>query len=173
MDEHELSAIPREARALQGQRAGVVTRIAAAAVDAAVVFVTLLLVYVGYAGLWFLLDPRNFSFPDAQLFTGLLTCAILLGAYLTVAWTVGGRTYGNLLLGLRVVDADGGPIGPARAAARAAFYILLPVGLLWTAVDQRSRSVQDLVLHSAVIYDWRPRTTRIGNHDDSSTEAQR
>jgi uncharacterized RDD family membrane protein YckC len=174
MDEHELSAIPREARSLQGQRAGVVTRLAAAAVDAVVVFVALLIVYLGYAGLRFLLDPRNFSFPDAQLFTGLLTCAVLLGCYLTVAWTIGGRTYGNLLLGLRLVGAGGGRIGPVRAAVRAAFCVVLPIGLLWIAIDRRSRSVQDLVLHTAVVYDWSPRVSRgrIHAQDETQREAQ-
>ena len=75
MHEHELSPVPREARALQGRRAGVVTRTLAAGVDAAVVAVTLLSLYLGYAGVLFLLDPRSFSFPDTQLFRSLLVAA--------------------------------------------------------------------------------------------------
>src|SRR6478752_948929 len=98
MPEHELSAIPREARALQGRRAGVVTRALAAGVDAALVAVTLLALYLGYAGLLFLLDPRTFSFPDTQLFRSMLMAAGLMFLYLTAAWAVSGRTYGNLLM---------------------------------------------------------------------------
>lgn len=164
MDEHELSAIPREARAFQGQRAGVVTRFAAAVVDSVVVATVLVLAYLGLAGLQFMLDPRRFSFPDAQLFMSLIVVAAVLGCYLTIAWTFTGRTYGNLLLGLRVVGPHGPDVGFARAAARALLYVLLPVGLLWVAVDPRSRSVQDLLLRTAVVYDWHPRVVRPRPH---------
>lgn len=157
MHEHELSAIPREARAFQGERAGVVTRVIAAALDTLVVVLVLLAAYVGYAGLRFLIDPRSFSFPDPKLFASLLAGAIVLGGYLTVAWALSGRTYGNLLMGLRVVGVSGGDVGWVRAALRAAFYVLFPIGLLWVAVDPRQRSIQDRVLATSVVYDWKPR----------------
>lgn len=157
MPDHELSAVPREARAFQGERAGVVTRVLAASVDTAVVAVVLLAAYLGYAGLRFLLDPRHFTFPDAKLFRSLLVGAVVLGLYLTVAWALGGRTYGNVLMGLRVTGVLGGDVGWVRAALRAVFYVLLPIGLLWVAVDRRQRSIQDRVLATAVVYDWQPR----------------
>jgi uncharacterized RDD family membrane protein YckC len=157
---HELSAIPRDARVFQGRRAGVVTRVLAAAVDGAVITLVLLLIYLGYAGLLFLVDPRTFTFPDTQFIVSMLMGAILLFLYLSVAWAVGGRTYGNLLLGLRVVGVFGGDVGWFRAAARAAFYVAFPIGLLWVAVDRRQRSIQDRVLATAVVYDWQPRTRR-------------
>jgi hypothetical protein len=40
------------------------------------------------------------------------------------------------------------------ALARATLCALLPVGLLWAAVDTRRHSVQDLLLRTAVVYDW-------------------
>jgi uncharacterized RDD family membrane protein YckC len=160
MHEHELSAIPREARSLQGRRAGVVTRVLAASVDAGVVGVTLLGCYLGYAGLRFLVDPRSFTFPDTQLFRSMLVAAGLMFLYLTAAWAVSGRTYGNLLMGLRVVGVFGGDIGWPRAALRAATYVVFPIGLLWVAVDRRERSIQDRLLATSVVYDWRPRTRR-------------
>jgi uncharacterized RDD family membrane protein YckC len=158
--EHELSAIPREARALQGRRAGVVTRTLAAGVDAAVVAVTLLILYLGYAGLLFLIEPRSFAFPDTQFFRSMLVAAGLMFVYLTAAWAVSGRTYGNLLLGLRVTGVFGGDVGWPRAALRAAAYVVFPVGLLWVAVDRRDRSLQDRLLATAVVYDWRPHARR-------------
>jgi uncharacterized RDD family membrane protein YckC len=66
-----------------------------------------------------------------------------------------------MLMGLRVLRAGGQPIGWFLASARAVAYVVLPIGLLWSAVDRRSRSVQDLVLWTAVVYDWRPRSGRI------------
>jgi uncharacterized RDD family membrane protein YckC len=160
MPEHELSPVPREARALQGRRAGVVTRTLAAGVDAAVVAVTLLSLYLGYAGVLFLLDPRSFSFPDTQLFRSMLVAAGLMFLYLTASWAVSGRTYGNLLMGLRVVGVYGGDVGWPRAALRAAAYVVFPIGLMWVAVDRRDRSLQDRLLATAVVYDWRARTRR-------------
>jgi uncharacterized RDD family membrane protein YckC len=157
MHDHELSAIPKEARAFQGHRAGIVTRTVAAAIDAALVALVLVAAYFGYAGLLFLVDPRRFTFPDTQLFASLLVAALVLGLYLTVAWAVSGRTYGNLLMGLRVVGVYGGDVGWVRAVLRAAFYVLFPIGLFWVVVDPRQRSIQDRVLATAVVYDWKPR----------------
>jgi len=159
MPDHEF-AVPKEARAFQGQRAGIVTRFVAAAIDVGLVALVLLGLYLGYTGLLFLLDPRHFSFPDAQLFRSLLVIAILLGLYLTVAWAVSGRTYGNLLMGLRVVGVYGGDVGWVRGALRAAFYVVFPVGLFWVVVDPRQRSIQDRLLATAVVYDWKPRRHR-------------
>ena len=158
--DHELSAIPREARAFQGQRAGIVTRFVAAAVDAGLVALVLVGAYLGWAGLLFLVDPRNFTFPDFRLFASLLVGAVVLGLYLTAAWAIGGRTGGNLLMGLRVVGVFGGDVGWLRAALRAGFYVLFPIGLFWVVIDPRQRSIQDRVLATAVVYDWKPRRRR-------------
>jgi hypothetical protein len=160
VEEHELSAVPREARAFQGQPAGVVTRFVAATVDVGVVAVVLLLAYLGWAGLSFLIDPRGFTFPDLKPFTSLLACAVVLWSYLTVAWAINGRTYGNLLMGLRVVGPQKG-VGVVRAAARAALYVVLPIGLLWVAIDQHHRSVQDIIVRTAVTYDWHTGAPRV------------
>ena len=86
--------------------------------------------------------------------------AVVMALYLAVAWAIGGRTFGDMLMGLRVVRAGGQPIGWFLSGARAIAYVLLPIGLLWSAVDRRSRSLQDVVLWTAVVYDWRPGTGR-------------
>src|SRR3954452_10509445 len=160
MSGSKIEPIPRQARAFQGQPAGVVTRLIAALVDAAVVAVALVGGYLGVAGFQFLLRPRNFQFPDPTIWLGLTADAVILTLYLTIAWGAGGRTYGNTLMGLRVVNASGGRAGWGRAAARAVAYVVFPAGLLWVAVDRRSRSIQDLVLRTAVVYDWRPQSAR-------------
>jgi uncharacterized RDD family membrane protein YckC len=157
MHDHELSAVPREAREFQGHRAGIVTRFVAAAVDAGLVGLVLTGAYLGWAGLLFLLDPRGFTFPDFRWFASLLVGGVVLALYLTAAWAVGGRTCGNLLMGLRVVGVQGGDVGWVRAVLRAAFYVVFPIGLLWVVVDPRQRSIQDRVLATAVVYDWKPR----------------
>lgn len=157
---HELSAIPREARAFQGNRAGIVTRGAAATIDGLLIGAALLGIYLGYAGLLFLLDPRSFAFPDPTFLRSVVLGGFLMGFYTTVTWAVTGRTYGNLLLGLRVTGSRGGDVGWLRAALRSAFYVFFPIGLMWVAINRGNRSVQDLVLGTAVVYDWQPRAHR-------------
>lgn len=155
--DHELSTIPRAARAFQGERAGVVTRTIAAMIDGALVVVLLIAIYFGYAGFLFLLDPRGFSFPDPKFLRSLFFAGLLMGLYTTATWGANGRTYGNLVMGIRVVSGGGGRLGWFRALLRAGFYVFFPIGLMWVAIDRRLRSVQDLVLHTAVVYDWKPR----------------
>ena len=55
--------IPREARPFQGRRAGLVTRIAAAAIDFGIIIIALGVGYLGVSAFLFLLDPRNFTAP--------------------------------------------------------------------------------------------------------------
>jgi uncharacterized RDD family membrane protein YckC len=38
--------------------------------------------------------------------------------------------------------------------ARAVLYVLFPAGLLWVLASRRNASVQDLVVGTAVVYDW-------------------
>jgi uncharacterized RDD family membrane protein YckC len=158
VSERGVSPLPREARPYQGRRAGVVTRVAAAAIDGAVVTGALLLSYAGLAILFFLVDPRNFSMPDASLLLSLVWWMAILVTYLTIAWWTSGRTYGNLVMGLRVVGRGGQNMRFVTALLRALAYAFFPVGLLWCGVSRENRSVQDLVLRSSVIYDWQPRT---------------
>jgi hypothetical protein len=51
-------------------------------------------------------------------------------------------------------DVGGRSVGLGRLIARAVPYVLFPLGFLWTAFSVRQASVQDLVLDTAVIYDW-------------------
>lgn len=152
-----VSPLPREARPYQGRRAGVITRLIAAAIDGAVVLLVLTAGFVGFAGLQFLLDPRSFTFPDAGLAFSFVAGFVVLVVYLTVAWWLSGRSYGCLVMGLRVVNHRGGPLHLPAAFVRAVFCAVLPIGLLWVAVSRENRSVQDTVLRTSVIYDWQPR----------------
>ena len=83
--------------------------------------------------------------------------ALVLILYLAVCWMGSGRTYGNLVMGLRVVNGKGRRLHPLNALTRAVFYIIFPIGLLWVVVSGQNRSLQDLVLRTSVIYDWEVR----------------
>ena len=60
--------IPREARPFQGHRAGLVTRIAAAAIDFGIIIIALGVCYLGVSAFLFLFDPRNFTAPSTVAF---------------------------------------------------------------------------------------------------------
>jgi uncharacterized RDD family membrane protein YckC len=152
---HGLSPLPREARPYQGRRAGLVSRLIAAVVDAAVVAFLLGAGYVGLAGFLFILDPRNFSFPDTSLILSLAAAFGVCVVYLTACWWFSGRSYGALVMGLRVVNFRGEGMRLSGAFVRALFCTFFPVGLLWIAVSRQNRSLQDVVLRTSVIYDWK------------------
>ena len=90
--------------------------------------------------------------------------------YLALLWHSIGRSYGGIVMGLRVVDARGRHIHLGLALLRAAFCVAFPLGVAWVAVSRANRSVQDVVLRTSVIYDWdairlAPVTRRAGEQD--------
>ncbi len=78
--------------------------------------------------------------------------------YLTVFWSLTGRTYGYLVMGLRVQRRSGRPLRLPGAAVRAAFVVVFPIGIVWVPVGRGNKSVQDFVLGTRVVYDWKPRS---------------
>jgi uncharacterized RDD family membrane protein YckC len=127
-----VSPLPREARPYQGRRAGVVTRMVAAAIDGVVVVGVLLAAYAATAIFLFLLDPRGFSFPSVGLLFSMAAAFVVLVVYETLAWWLTGRTYGGLVMGLRVVDFRGRRLRLPGSFVRAVVQRLLsdrhPVG---------------------------------------------
>jgi uncharacterized RDD family membrane protein YckC len=165
--EVRISPVPREARPYQGASAGLVTRLVANTVDALSVTVALLLGYVGFNAVLFLIDPRGFEFATASALFSVTTALLTLVAYMTVAWSITGRTYGDHVMGLRVVGRRGDRVWFPIALVRAALCVGFPIGLLWCGVSSSRRSIQDVVLRTAVIYDWRPRR----EHEDIAVVA--
>jgi uncharacterized RDD family membrane protein YckC len=76
---------------------------------------------------------------------------------MAATWSITGRTYGDHVMGLRVVGRRSERVWPPTALLRAVFCVGFPVGLLWCGVSSSRRSLQDVVLRTTVIYDWRPR----------------
>jgi len=149
------TALPPAAQAIQGVRAGLVSRVLAGAVDAVATLLLLCGAYVGLVGLRYLLSPRTFTFPSP---TSVLALSVLLGVqvlYLTGCWATTGRTYGDYVMGLRVVNRHGRRLHLVAALVRALTCALFPIGLFWVAVSNHNRSLQDLLLRTSVVYDWR------------------
>jgi len=153
-----ISPIPREARPYQGQRAGLVTRLIAAVLDSLVIGAVLLGGYLGLVGLIFLFNPRSFQFPDLGIFFSLAAAFVVAVVYLTIFWTLSGRTYGQHVMGLRVLGIGGRRLRFTGAFLRALFVVVLPIGIVWIPLSRHNKSLQDLVLGTRVVYDWEPRT---------------
>jgi uncharacterized RDD family membrane protein YckC len=149
-------AVPREARAYQGHRAGMVTRTIAAGVDCVIVLLIVAIGLVGLNGVYFVLDPLRFGavgISQTVLVTAALGTAVL---YLAATWSILGRSYGCHLMGLRIVDRHGRSPRLWLALVRALFCVFFPLGLLWCLLGRSRRSLQDLLLGTSVVYDWMP-----------------
>lgn len=166
LPDRDLPALPTDAIGFQGERAGLVSRAVAAGIDVALVFVAVLITVLVIWMLSFIINPT-----DADVATSLQQAAartdrtpsvlsmVLFGyavnvLYWTAFWALSGRTIGNLIMGLRVVNRKGEHPGWVLSFIRALFCTVFPVGLLWVAISRRNRSIQDLVLRTSVIYDW-------------------
>ena len=168
MTQDRISPVPREARAYQGAPAGLVTRMLANTVDTVVVVMVLLAGWAGYNGLRFMLDPRGFSFGGASALLSLFAGFVVVVVYLTAAWAMTGRTYGDHVMGLRVVGRRGRKLRPVLAFLRACFCAVFPIGLFWCVLSRKRRSVQDTVLRTSVVYDWLPRSATFNRVSDPS-----
>jgi uncharacterized RDD family membrane protein YckC len=164
--------VPAEARPLQGRRAGLVSRLAANAVDVALTFALLLASYVGVAFVRLMWQGKEFTLPSPSFVRALLFGHLILIAYFAITWTTSGRTYGDRLMGLRVIDRNHRTMGFAWSLLRAILCAAVPLALLWVAIGRQNRSVQDLILRTSVIYDWQIRAsgTEIQTVDDESDD---
>ena len=161
-----VNPVPVQARSFQGHRAGVVSRTVAATIDFVVIVAVVVATYIGWAAAIFLWNPVKFSFPSPPFLLYLLYYGLLLFGYLTIAWATTGRTVGDNIMGLRVVNVFGRRVHVAGALLRSAFCTLFPLGLFWCAVSRENRSVQDVVLRTSVIYDWTPAFRRAASSRD-------
>ncbi|MEO6822817.1 MAG: RDD family protein [Candidatus Nanopelagicales bacterium] len=154
--------VPRMARAFQGKRAGVVTRTAAGAIDYAVVAGAVVGTFLAIGILRFLLDPRALAWPTWTLLQMLVIGGVYFVLYLTLAWSLTGRSLGARVMGVRVVSFNGRRMFFLGALLRALFCVAFPIGLFWCVVSRKNRSVQDVVLRTSVIHDWANRAS--SNH---------
>jgi len=89
-----------------------------------------------------------------SLLAGSLVVLVLAG-YQPLFWARSGRTPGMQLLGLRLVSADGTPVGPGRAVVRAGAMVLsaLALGLGFAGIwrDPTGRTWHDRLAGTMVI----------------------
>jgi uncharacterized RDD family membrane protein YckC len=143
-----------EARALQGHRAGFASRVVADLVDLGVAWLLGLSALVAAGVVRYLLTGPPLGLPVLPNWLDAGAAAVIAVGYLGASWAATGRSMGKQLAGLRVVDVAGRRLSLRRSLIRATLYVLFPAGLLWVLASRRNASVQDLVVGTAVVYDW-------------------
>ncbi len=142
------------AEALQGGRAGFVSRVTADAIDFLVVQVIYFTMLIGVAVIRFLITRRTFSVVAPDVWLTVIAQWTIVVLYLGSSWSSTGRTIGKSVLGLRVSGLGGVPLGPVRAFTRAVFCASFYPTLLWILVSRRNAALHDAVLRTEVLYDW-------------------
>ena len=142
------------AKALQGHRAGFVSRFVADAVDLGVIWAIGLSALLFAAVVRYLLTGPPLRTPVVPSWLGAVAGLVIAVGYLASGWATTGRTLGKQVAGLRLLDHAGGRLPLRRALLRAVLCVAFPAGLLWVLVSHRNASVQDLLVGTAVIYDW-------------------
>ncbi|WP_421118445.1 RDD family protein [Aquihabitans daechungensis] len=98
------------------------------------------------------------------------------GVYLWGSIEIAGRTPGKALVGLRVVDLTGEPLGPGRALVRTLvfpFSFILGLGFIPAIVRKDRRALHELVAGSKEIVDWGDRQAGIPSALEGWVERQR
>ncbi len=108
--------------------------------------------------------PQSFTFSEPGIFLSTTAFLGVSVAYLTACWATTGRTVGSLVMGLRVITSGHRLVRWPLAFIRAVLCVLFAFGLLWSAVDRRRRSLQDIVLRTEVVYDWRQDPDLVAPH---------
>jgi uncharacterized RDD family membrane protein YckC len=142
------------ARALQGHRAGFVSRVVADAVDLGVIWAIGLgaLLFAGVVR--YLLTGPPFRTPVLPSWLATAALLIIAVGYLASGWAATGRTLGKQVAGLRLLDHADRRLPLRRTLLRAVLCVAFPAGLLWILFSRRNASVQDLLVGTVVIYDW-------------------
>jgi uncharacterized RDD family membrane protein YckC len=140
-------------RARQGLRAGIASRLAATAIDVVVVVLLMIGLLIVVAGIRALFTGTLEIEVHSEEVRGPLATLVLL-VYLAYGWGLNGRTVGMVMMGLRAVGRDGSDLSPWRGFWRAVLYLIFLPGILWVLVSRKNASIQDLLLRTAVVYDW-------------------
>lgn len=141
--------------AIERPYAGLVSRTVALAIDAVALTIGFA-VASGVLGLILsLFTAVEVSSPGAVL-GAAATWSLVVGGYFVLFWTLTGETPGMRLMGLRVIDRDGGPLGFGQALLRLVGAILAAIpffaGYLLILVDDRRRGLHDMIAGTTVVY---------------------
>ena len=147
----------------QGQYAGSASRFAAYLIDlvASTIIYSLALSLISFLVEIVTGSPISWHRNDIAV---LITYVAWQFLYFGFQWAGDGSTWGEALLGVQVVRADGRRVHPWQGWVRSLTFPLgfltLGLGFLGILVHREHRAVYDLIAGTAVVYAWDARAAR-------------
>ena len=121
---------------------------------ASMVYESLLLAAVLFIAAFVYIQFRNPRAPGGMIFFQLYLLLVISGYFLWF-WTHGGRTLAMKTWRLRLVRADGGPVGAAQGVLRLAIAIVgvacFGIGILWAVWDPERQFLHDRIAGTRLI----------------------
>ena len=147
---------------LRGEYAGFVSRMIAYGIDLAVVTISLILLGWLVNTTQSLLSIPDFLTPELSLIISGVVAFLIVVGYYVILWTAAGQTVGKLIMGLRVVSAEGKPhITFGQSVRRFIGYIVSAIplfaGFIWILIDNERQGWHDKIAGTHVVYDWEAR----------------
>jgi uncharacterized RDD family membrane protein YckC len=150
---------------LVGHYAGPVTRLAACALDIAILNfafvagVSVLLWLLGFLG------GASISTDDFAPWISIPILTLWVFLYFWVPWSLSGNTPGMAIVGIRVVRRDGTSVDRGHAALRVITWplslLLIGLGFAGILLGREHRALHDVLAGTAVVYAWDARAARI------------
>jgi uncharacterized RDD family membrane protein YckC len=141
-----------------GFYAGPLSRLGAFLIDVAIVWFSFVLTI---AGITFIVDvfSRGETAQATELGPiGFAVIAIWAFLYMWASLTIAGRTLGMGIVGIRVVNRQGGPLSPRQALIRTVVFpfsfLIFGLGFLGIFISPERRTMHDAAAGSVVVYDW-------------------
>ena len=151
-------------RGLQGNYAGSVSRFVAYAIDIAASYGLFTLGLTGFSFAVHIITGRQVAWNKENIIVVVLF-VIWEFVYFAYSWSVGGKTIGMAVLGVRVVRADGRDVEPRQAVIRTLALplsiLLLGLGFIGILLQREHRALHDLIAGTAVVYAWDARAARL------------
>ncbi len=122
--------LPRSRRRRRPIFAGVFSRLAALAIDAGIVYGSLILISAAIAALVSAFASGDQKAGTVVFAFGFLAWSLIAIGYLVVFWSGAGRTPGMSFIAIRMLSEDGGPVRPGQAVRRALWLGISAVPLL-------------------------------------------
>ncbi len=148
----------------QGHYAGPVTRLLAYLADVGIVSVLFAVASALVGAAITVATPWTIDVDQDGWWIGLIYL-LWWFLYFWNSWALRARSPGMALLGLRIVRADGADLDVRRATIRLlAFplgFLTLGIGFLGIIVGRTHQAIYDRIAHTAVVYGWDARATRL------------
>ena len=139
------------------QYAGLVTRVVAFVIDAAIINGVAFLLVAAASLVLSVFGSSLDDLPDWLLVAGGAGGFLLLaGSYFVGSWVLTGQTVGMRLMAIRVVTRDGGHVSIWRGLRRLVGAVIAAIplfaGYLLILVDDRRRGLQDRIAGTVVVF---------------------